>query len=144
ALTGALESADERLIALSNRSASTVERAAVAFLHMGVCTEFARSDRAVGVALDYLRHVGIDWSPHPTRDEVRREYDQIRSQLGVRSIGEVVDLPLMSDPESLATVDVLTRLVPAALYSDPNLDALAICKAVNLSLERGNCDASCL
>jgi PAS domain S-box-containing protein len=143
-LSGALETADERLIALSNRATDTVERAAVAFLHMGVCTELARSDRAVAVALSYLRHVGIDWSPHPTKDEVRREYEQIRSQLGTRSIEEVVDLPLMSDPESLATVDILTRLVPAAVYTDPNLDALTICKAVNLSLERGNCDASCL
>ncbi|MBV9727584.1 MAG: PAS domain S-box protein, partial [Gammaproteobacteria bacterium] len=122
----------------------TVERAAVAFLHMGVCTELAQSDRAVAVALDYLRHVGIDWSPHPTQDEVQREYEQIRSQLDMRSIEDIVALPLMSHPESLATVEVLTRLVPAALYTDPNLDALTICKAVNLSLERGNCDASCL
>ena len=143
-LTGALETADYRLTTLSNQTANTLERSAVAFLHMGVCTELAQSDRAVTVALEYLRNVGIDWSPHPTKDEVRHEYEQIRSQLGMRSIEEVIDLPLMSDPESLATVDVLTRLVPAALYTDPNLDALAICKAVNLSLERGNCDASCL
>ena len=97
-LSGALGIADERLIALSNRAADTVERSAVAFLHMGVCTELAQSDRAVGVALDFLRHVGIDWAPHPTKDEVRREYEQIQSQLGIRSIEEVFDLPLMSDP----------------------------------------------
>src|SRR6185503_18397453 len=114
------------------------------FLHMGVCTELAQSDRAVALALDYFRHVGIDWSPHPTEDDVRREYERIWSHLGGRSIEEVVDWPLMSDPESLATIDVLSRVVPAAIYTDPNLDALTICKAVNISLERGNCDASCL
>ena len=49
----------------------------------------------------------------------------------------------MSDPASLATMDVLTKLGPPALYTDANLHLLVTCRAVNLSLERGNCDASC-
>src|SRR6266850_112680 len=49
----------------------------------------------------------------------------------------------MSDPASLATLDVLTRMGPPALQTDANLLALVTCRAVNLSLERGNCDASC-
>ena len=49
----------------------------------------------------------------------------------------------MSDPASLATMDVLTKLAPPALYTDANLLLLVTCRAVNLSLERGNCDASC-
>jgi PAS domain S-box-containing protein len=143
-LTGELVSADMRLSALSVRTADTVERAALAFLHMGVCTELLQSDRAVAVALDYLRHVGIVWSPRPSEHEVRDEYDQIWSRLGSRRIEDVINLPPMSDPESLATVGVLIRVrVPAKLF-DENLSALTLCRAVNLSLERGNCDASCL
>ena len=59
-------------------------------------------------------------------------------------IEELIELPLMSDPASLATLDVLTKLVPPALYTDANLLSLVICRAVNLSLERGNSDASCV
>ena len=143
-LTGELAGADERLTALSNHTANTAERAALAFMHMGVCTERLESDRAVAVALDYLQHVGIAWSPHPTEHEVRREYEHIWSQLGRRTIEEVADLPLMSDPESLATVGVLTKVWVSARRSDINLSVLALCKAIILSLERGNCDASCL
>ena len=143
-LTGELPGADERLTGLSNRTANTVEQAAVACLHMDVCTTLGQSGRAVAVALDYLRQVGIEWSPHPTEDEARREYKQIWSQLGDRAIEDVVDLPLMSDPESLATVDVLTKVVVPAFFTDRNLDSLAICRAVSLSLEWGNCGASCL
>jgi PAS domain S-box-containing protein len=143
-LTGELPGADERLTGLSNRTANTVEQAAVACLHMDVCTTLGQSGRAVAVALDYLRQVGIEWSPHPTEDEARREYKQIWSQLGDRAIEDVVDSPLMSDPESLATVDVLTKVVVPAFFTDRNLDSLAICRAVSLSLEWGNCGASCL
>src|SRR5262249_27051914 len=81
---------------------------------------------------------------HPTEDEVRREYQQIWPQLGSRRIEDVPDASLMSDPESLATIDVLTKAVPPAVFTDRNLSALIICRAVNFSLERGNCDASCL
>jgi PAS domain S-box-containing protein len=143
-LTGELAAADERLTALSNRAANTIERAAVACLHMDVCTTLDQSGRAIAVALDYLRQVGIKLSPHPTEDEVRREYRQIWPQLGSRRIEDVPDSPLMSDPESLATVDVLTKAVPPAVFTDRDLSALIICRAVNFSLERGNCDASCL
>jgi PAS domain S-box-containing protein len=143
-LTGELDSADKRLTALSKRTGNAVERTALASLHMGACTELLQLDRACAVALDYLRHVGIEISQHPTEDEARREYEQIWSYLGDRTIEDVADLPLMSDPESLGAVDILTRmLIPAAL-TDQNLNCLTICKAVNLSLERGNCDASCL
>src|SRR5215471_19373311 len=50
----------------------------------------------------------------------------------------------MSDPVALATLEVLNKVVPAALYMDANLCALATCRMVNLSLEHGNTDASCL
>jgi PAS domain S-box-containing protein len=143
-LTGEVEAADERSTALSSRAANTIERAAVAFLKLDVCTVLLQLDRAVAVALEYLRHVGIECSPHPTEDEVRREYEQIWSRLGGRTIEDVTDLPLMSDPESLATVGVLTKMMVPAYLTDRNLDCLTNCRAVNLSLERGNCDASCL
>ena len=143
-LTSALASADDRLSALSSRATVAPERAAIACLHMDVCTNLGQSGRAVTVALDYLRQSGIEWSPHPTEDDARREYEQIWSHLGSRKIEEVIDSPLMTDSESLATVDVLTKLVVPAFFTDRNLDSLAICRAVNLSLERGNCPASCL
>ena len=99
-------------------------------------------------------------------EDARREYEQIWSYLGSRAIKDVIDSPLISDPETLATVDVLTKLamsglrtglrassgrpaaldrgMPSALFTDLNLLCLTICRAINLSLESGNCDASCL
>ena len=53
-------------------------------------------------------------------------------------------MPLMDDPASLATVEVLSKVLPPAVLTDANLASLTICKAVSLSLERGNCDASCV
>jgi PAS domain S-box-containing protein len=141
-LTAALAEAEQRLAALSTRAANTVERATVTCLRIDLYTILDQS-RAIAVGLDYLRHLGIDWSPHPTNEEARREYERVWSQLGSRAIEALIELPLMSDPDSLATMDVLIKLAPPTFYTDTNLLALVACRAVNLSLEGGNCDASC-
>src|SRR5215471_20034032 len=54
-----------------------------------------------------------------------------------------MDLPLMSSPEFAASLDVLTKALDPALFTDANLFSLFICRMVNLSLEHGNTDASC-
>jgi PAS domain S-box-containing protein len=142
-LTADLAAAEERLTMLSSRAEKLVDIAAVACLRLTLYTTLDQSDRGVEVCLEFLRRGGVHWSPHPTKDDVRREYERIWSQLGSRSIEELVDLPLMSDPESRATLDVLTEVVTPALFTDENLLSLVICRMANLSLEHGNSDGSC-
>jgi hypothetical protein len=108
-LTGALTDAEQRLEALSARATDAVEQAIVACLRMDLYVTLDQSGRAVAVGLDYFRHLGIEWSPHPTAEEACREYQRIWSTLGDRPIEALVELPLMSDPASLATLDVLTN-----------------------------------
>jgi len=143
-LTGQSTAAEERLTMLASHAANTVELATVTSLRVDLYTALDQSDHAVAVCLDYLRHLGVEYSPHPTEEEVRREYERIWSQVGSRKIEELIELPLMSDPASLATLDVLTKVFAPALFTDANLLSLAICRAVNLSLERGNSDGSCV
>jgi PAS domain S-box-containing protein len=142
-LTGALVVSEERLQLLSARAANTVERARVACLRVNVYTTLDQSHRAVEVCLEYLAHLGVEWSPHPTHEHALVEYQRIWSRLGARRIEDLIDAPLMSDPAMLATLDVLNHVVPPALFTDPNLLSLVICRMVNLSLEHGNSDASC-
>jgi PAS domain S-box-containing protein len=142
-LTGVLAEAEERLTSVSIRAATVVERASVTCLLTDLYTTLDQSSCAVAVGLDFLRHLGIDWSSHPTEEEARCEYARIWSQLNSRTIEDLIDLPLMKEPDNLATLDVLIKMGPPAFYTDANLLALIICRAVNLSIEHGNCDSSC-
>ncbi len=141
-LTGDLAAAEERLAMLSHRAVGLVDLAAVASLRVELFTTLDRSDRSVEVALDYLRRVGIEWSAHPTDSEVGHEYERIGQQLAGRPIEALLDLPLMTDPVWSAATDVLTAVVPPALYTDQNLHRIVIGRIANLSLEHGNNDAS--
>ena len=143
-LTGELASAEERLSVLSSRAQTTVDAAAVTCGRVNLYTTLDRSDRAVAVGLDYLRRVDGPWSRHATAEDVRRNYDRLWQQLGARPIEALLDLPPMSDPDRLATMDVLTVLTSPALFTDVNLFRLVISRMATLSLEHGNSDGSCL
>ena len=141
-LTGQLAAAEERLTTLSSRAANTVELATVTCLRVDLYTTLDQSERAVAVGLDYLRYLGVEWSPHPAAEEGRREYERIWIKLGSRAIEQLIDLPLMSDPASIATLDVLTKVLSPAFFTDANLASLVVCWVVNLSLEHGSSDGS--
>jgi predicted ATPase/signal transduction histidine kinase len=142
-LTSQLAAAEQRLAMLADHAASLVDSAAVACLSVELYTTLDRSDRSVELCLEYLRRIGVQWSPHPTKEEVRTEYDEIWQRIGSRSIEELVDLPLTSEPEWRATLDVLAQVVTPALFTDENLLCLVLCRMANISLEQGNSDASC-
>jgi len=143
-LTGQSAAAEERLTALSSRASNAVDLATVTCLLVDLYTTLNEGERAVAVSLDYLRYLGVEWSPHPTQEEARREYERIWIQLGTRTVEELIGLPLMEDTTSLGTMDVLIKVLPPALFTDPNLLSLTVCRAVNLSLEQGHSDGSCV
>jgi PAS domain S-box-containing protein len=143
-LTANLTGAEDRLARLAPRARTLQHIAAIAGLRLALYTTFGRPDRAAEVCLEFLQRGGTHWPLRPTRDQVLEEYEQIWSRLGTRAIEELIDLPRMSDPEALAAIDVMSEVVPAALFTDENLVSLIICRMVNISLEHGNTDGSCV
>ena len=143
-LTGELAPAERRLETLAVRARSTSDRAAVAALRIDLHLVTGQNSRAALVGLVYLRDLGIDWSLHPTDDEARAEYQRVCAQLGDRVIETLVDMPVLTDATCIATLEVLTRMFSPTARVDANLSSLIACRAVSLSLEYGNGDASCV
>ncbi|MBV8329994.1 MAG: AAA family ATPase, partial [Verrucomicrobia bacterium] len=143
-LTGDLESAERRLYRLSGCARNLADLTAVTCLRINLFVTLDQCDRAVQVGLGYLRSRGINWSAHLTKDQIRPEFQRIWQQLGSRSIKELIELPLLADAGLLAKMDVLTALLPPALFTDENLFCLIVAHMANVSLEYGNTDGSCL
>lgn len=143
-LTGALSMAEERLSCLSGRTKNPIDDAAVTCLQAALYQALDRNDRAVEAGLGYLRRVGIFWSATPTMDEVRREYEVLWRLLAAHPIETIIDLPLMSDRNQRATLDVLTSIQAPVLLTNSVLFRLLVCRMANISLEHGNSDSSCV
>ncbi|NOV20250.1 PAS domain S-box protein [Ensifer adhaerens] len=142
-LTGDLPSAEKRLSALLLHAVTVVGRAVVTHLQLALYLTLDRPDRAIDVGLDYLRHMGIEWSADPTEEEVRSELERMWRLLDGRPIEQLIDLPPMDDLGWRATMDVLSGLFAPTLLTNSNLYDLVVLRMATLSLEHGNCDASC-
>jgi PAS domain S-box-containing protein len=142
-LTADMAGAEARLTMLVRRARSRHDFAVVTRLQVTLYTTLDRSDRAIEVFLDYLRRDGTDWSSHPSRDEVLREYNKIWSLVGNRQIEDLIDLPLLDDPDVLDMLDIFTEIVHPAMFFNENLSTLVAFRMVSLCLEHGVCDASC-
>ena len=135
--------AESRMLQLAQRAVSRHDFCVVTRLQLTLYTTLDRSDLGVEVFLDWLRRDGTVWSNHPSRDDVMREYARIWLLLGDRQIEDLIDLPLITDRDVLDTLDVFTEIMTPSQLFDEHLNSLIICRLVTLSLEHGNCDASC-
>ncbi|QAU42733.1 histidine kinase [Bradyrhizobium guangdongense] len=141
-LTADISAAEDRLSKLADRARTAHEIALVARLRVTLYI-LVGSPRGTEVFIEYQRRLGEEWSPHPTDEEVKREYDRVISLLDSREIQQLVDLPLITNPDVLDMQDVFAEVVMVASFTDANLYALVLCRMVGLSLEYGNSDASC-
>jgi PAS domain S-box-containing protein len=135
--------AEKRLSLLPQRANNRHDFCVATRLRLTLYTTLDRCDRAVDVFLEWLRSQGTEWSNRPTRDDVLREYERIWALLGSRQIEDLMDLPLVEDPEVLDTLDVFTEIVTPSILFDEHFSTLVVCRLVTLSLEHGNSDAAC-
>jgi PAS domain S-box-containing protein len=141
-LTGALSEADKHLAALRKRAKDTADQAKVARLGIDLYSMLHRMSDAVASGLDYMRSFGVHWRPRPSDEQAHHAYLRLREELDRRTSEELVALPLMTDAASLAALDVMNRLCSPAQYTELNLYTVVVCQMLQLTLERGNGDAS--
>jgi PAS domain S-box-containing protein len=142
-LLGHLAAAEERLSLLANRADGLADLAKVVALQGPLYTTMMPIERAIEVCLAYLQQAGIHWSAHPAQEEAGQEFERLWKQLDGRPINSLRDLPRLTAPDWKATMDVLATLITPAFFSDSNLLALVCARMVCISMEHGNCDASC-
>src|SRR6202035_3698408 len=93
-------------------------------------------------ALTCLRLFGIDLPAHPSWHEVQGEYETIWRNLNGRSIECLIDLPLMTDPEMQAAMQVFSSLAEVGYFTDFYLYCMLVCRMANISMQQGMGGAS--
>jgi PAS domain S-box-containing protein len=128
--------------ALLAHARTTLEKADIHRVVVDLHTTTVAIDEAIARGQEALRLFGIDIPSHPSHEKVAAEYEAIWQSLGHRPIEELIDLPLMTDPEIKAAMSILAVLFAPSIATDRNLLLLCGCHMVNLSIRYGNCDAS--
>ncbi|MEA2262531.1 MAG: hypothetical protein QOJ51_5356, partial [Acidobacteriaceae bacterium] len=141
-LTSNFEKAEQLVADLLPRVASKIDCAAVYYLKVQLHVVKSEVQQGVDSALTCLRQFGIDITAHPTWNEVEAEYQTVRQVLNGRSIESLIDLPLMTNPELQAAMQVLSVLTPPAYFTDLHLWCLLVCRMVRISAQHGISGAS--
>src|SRR4029077_4879911 len=95
--------------------------------------------QAVATALTCLHLFSIDIPAHPTQAQVQAEYERVWQTLNGRPIECLIDLPLMTDPELQAAMQLLSTLLAPAYVTDFHLFCLLACRMVKVGMQHGTC-----
>lgn len=141
-LSGNFETAEQLILELLRRGASKIDRAAVYHLKVQLHLLKSEHQQAVTTALTCLRLFGINLPAHPTWELVQAEFETVRINLGDHPIEHLIDLPLATDPEQRAAMDMLSVLFTPAYFTDYHFYCLLVCRMVNVSMQHGTSGAS--
>jgi PAS domain S-box-containing protein len=141
-LSGNFETAEQLIMELLRRGASKVHQAAVYLLKVDFHVIKSENQQAVASALTCLRLFGIDLPAHPTLEQVQAEYETVWQTLNGRPIESLIDLPLMTNPELQAAMQVFSVLTPAAYFTDFHFFCLFACRMARISMQHGISGAS--
>jgi len=145
-LAGNAERAEALFKLILQNAASKLDAAKVYGLRINFCQTAGRFDDGVSAGLEALALFGIAF---PRADdeiaaEAQAERQRFNASMGKRHASDLFDAPLAVNPEVIACIDLLVDLVPCAFIARNRLYPLLILKAMNLSLEHGNTEKSCV
>ena len=140
-LTGDFDTAEQLIGELLRRGATKIDKAAVYGLNALLHVMKGAYPQAVDSTLTCLSLFGANFPTHPSWEQVQAEYATVWRNLDGRSIESLIDLPLMTDPELRALMEVSSVGLTAVLYIDRHLYCLILCRLVNVSLQHGTSGA---
>jgi histidine kinase len=99
--------------------------------------------QAVELGLKVLNLLGINLPINPSKFDVLISILQTKLVLRDKHISELINLPQMTDPYSLAVMRITSTMSTAVAFTNPKLLSLLTSIQLQLSVRNGNCPLSC-
>src|SRR4028118_912926 len=92
----------------------------------------------IQISLIALTQLGISLPEDPSQWDVQRKLKKTASLVADRDIEDLINLPLMIEPDKQAAQLIFSSIAASAFISAPALFILMMCEQVNLSIKYGN------
>ncbi|MEH1818910.1 MAG: AAA family ATPase [Nostoc sp.] len=144
-LTGNLEQAEELFDLLLLKAKSHVDKSNIYMLQIRLYQVAGRYEEALILGLEALKIFGVIFpdTNEEMEDEIAIEKNQVLINLGNRQISDLINAPVIQDPNIKTLISLLTTLGPPTYLARPDLFPLVVLQAVNYSLKFGNTEDSC-
>ncbi|MCP4404911.1 MAG: serine/threonine-protein kinase PknK, partial [bacterium] len=138
-LTAHFDEAEALLTHMLSHTASNLEQAEIYSIGIVQHTMLSRNEEALEMGRDALELFGIELPERGVQTAAERELENVRFNLGERRIADLVDLPMMTNPEKQKAVKLLMNLVPPSYVTrDLALFSFVMAKAINIAVKYGN------
>lgn len=101
-----------------------------------------RLEQSIETALNLLARLGLELPAFPDVNDLTAALADTSTLLAGRSNEELIQLPIMTDPQKLAIMDVLLSIAAPAYFARPLLYFLISLTQIGLSVEYGNTPAT--
>jgi PAS domain S-box-containing protein len=125
-------------IAVLNNATTVLDSIKVYMTKIQSYVARGRQTEAIKVGLEVLRSLGIVLPESPTENDIQSKLTETATYFEARNKEYLLDLPFMTAPDKLATMQILASLIGATFQTAPALLLLIICEQVNLSVQYGN------
>ncbi|MEG4964235.1 MULTISPECIES: AAA family ATPase [unclassified Microcoleus] len=133
----------EHMAALVLQEAQTIlDRVKIYEIKIAAQTAQSKVLETIAVARDALLQLGIELPGEPDQAKIGKALQALAALLGCRKIEELVDLPVMTNPQTQAAMQLSGMLFPPVFQGMPGLLPLLSSTMVSLSLSFGNAPAS--
>ncbi|MEG4216920.1 ATP-binding protein, partial [Microcoleus sp. Pol14C6] len=133
----------EQMAALVLRSAQTIlDRVKIYEIQISALTAQSQMLEAISVGKNALVELGVEFSSEPDEALTGKALQTLGARLQGKQISELINLPAMSDSETIAAMQLLAMLFSAIFSASPALLPLYCSTMVSLSLQFGNAPAS--
>jgi predicted ATPase/GAF domain-containing protein/ABC-type transporter Mla MlaB component len=143
-LVGHVETAERLFDTILSHARSDIVKAEVSVERMQLYSNLGRYTDALAVGLEGLSLFGITFPEGAEEQQatMQESLAAIQRHLEGRSLQDVLEAPLLEDPEKQATLKLLVSLIVPSFNVHPGLYPLIIFTMVNLSLHHGNAPGS--
>ncbi|MEG5032471.1 AAA family ATPase [Microcoleus sp. AT3-D2] len=133
----------EQMAALVLQEAQTIlDRVKIYEIKIAAQTAQSKVLETIAVAREALLQLGIELPAEPDEAKIGKALQALAALLGDRKIEELVDLPVMTNPQTQAAMQLSGMLFPPIFQGMPGLLPLLSSTMVSLSLSFGNAPAS--
>ncbi|MBD2691091.1 hybrid sensor histidine kinase/response regulator [Anabaena catenula] len=137
-LSGNFQKTNELTDVISQQATNLLDQITTYEIKLQAYVAQNRLLEAINLGLDMLEQLGIEFPASSTQANISLKFQDIQSQLHDKTIADLLELPLMTDPTQLAAIRILLRISSAAYMTAPDLYILIILQIVKLSIQFGN------
>ncbi|HIK13198.1 MAG TPA: AAA family ATPase [Oscillatoriaceae cyanobacterium M33_DOE_052] len=132
------EQMERAIQAVINHAHTILETIKVYKIQIQALVDQNQLPAAINTAIQVLKLLGVNIPSQPSQIDILAALYKTKLRIGWRRISDLINLPMMSDPDQQAAMSILSSVTSATYLAAPKLFPLIVFKMVSLSVKYGH------